>query len=322
MHLRQGPSPTRSESPQEAEPTPRSRHVELAQQVLEVALESGWLSGGRMSEQWLASRCNVSRTPIRKSLQLLAQRGIVVADPSGGYRLACDPSDALRQSAALPHSEEKHLVQAIVRDLAAGRIATSQTVIGLQRRYQASRVSVQGALQRLMENQVVERAAGQQWLFKPVLVGEEDQVHSDEFRLLVAPAALLAPGFRPDPVALSALRQGLEQLLHQDDGHFDAALFEHLDTEFDRLLARGCANPFLADALLVHLGRRAFMFAPPGSLFRMRQSVNEKLQILAQIEREQLELAADLLRVHIRLSSGPRAQLLGRGVPAPLRTGH
>ncbi|MEI8323986.1 MAG: GntR family transcriptional regulator, partial [Betaproteobacteria bacterium] len=130
---------------------PPQRHVDLAQRILEVARQSAWTTGSRMSEQQLASQCNVSRTPIRKALQLLALQGAVAAGPDGGYRLAVDPIESQHHVPPLPSSEEEELFRAIVRDLAARRIPVSQTVIGLQRRYGASRLTVQNALQKLME---------------------------------------------------------------------------------------------------------------------------------------------------------------------------
>jgi DNA-binding GntR family transcriptional regulator len=45
------------------------------------------------------------------------------------------------------------------------------------------------------------------------------------------------------------------------------------------------------------------------------QSNLEHIQILEQIERGQMELAADLMRVHIQLSQSQRPRLAGRGVP-------
>ena len=45
------------------------------------------------------------------------------------------------------------------------------------------------------------------------------------------------------------------------------------------------------------------------------QSNMEHLQMLEHIERGQMNLAADLMRVHIQLSQSQRPRLAGRGVP-------
>ena len=71
---------------------PNFRHVELAQKILDVAGERGMAPGERLAEQALASLCKVSRTPIRKALQILAGRDMVTSDSEGGYLLAVDPA--------------------------------------------------------------------------------------------------------------------------------------------------------------------------------------------------------------------------------------
>ncbi|MEI8327052.1 MAG: FCD domain-containing protein, partial [Betaproteobacteria bacterium] len=174
--------------------------------------------------------------------------------------------------------------------------------------------------QKLMEERVVERAAGQQWLLKPLIVGVEALGYSDEFRLLMEPAALLAPGFKVDSAALAALRQGLELLGRMEERDFDPPLFERTSVEFHRLIARSCANPFIEDALLNHQLRRSHVTPPVSSVFRMREAASEQLHILKQIELDQMALAADLLRAHLRLSGTQRTRMLGRGVPQMLRS--
>ncbi|SHO64430.1 DNA-binding transcriptional regulator, GntR family [Pseudoxanthobacter soli DSM 19599] len=298
----------------------RQRHLDLAHRVIEVARESGMQAGEHLPEQLIASRCNVSRTPIRKAFQILAEQGLVAASEEGGYRLAVDPAQFAGMEPPLPESDEDALYEAILRDLAARRIAEGQTVAALQRRYGVSRVTVQNTLQRLIEEQLVERAAGQQWIFKPVGTTGEAMAHSFEFRLLMEPAAILCPSFRADPTVIAGLRQTMEALIAGGERAFDRRLFERSDDEFHGMVARSCGNPFIEEALLNHHRRRR-TGQPHASVnvFRLMQSTREHLQILEQIEREQMELAADLMRVHLRLSRTLRPRILGRGVPPPLR---
>ncbi|URK86906.1 GntR family transcriptional regulator [Rhizobium sp. RCAM05350] len=89
--------------------------------------------GERLPEQALASRCNVSRTPIRKALQFLAEKSIVTAEVEGGYLLAIDPASFPGLEDTTQPAEETELYNAILRDVSAGRISDSQTVAGLQR---------------------------------------------------------------------------------------------------------------------------------------------------------------------------------------------
>jgi DNA-binding GntR family transcriptional regulator len=298
----------------------RHRHVELAQKILDYAIERGVPMGGRLSEQVLASHCNVSRTPVRKALQLLAERGIVRPEPEGGYQLAIDPTSfSGLEDETLP-AEETELYSAILRDISAGRIGDSQTVAGLQRRYSASRTAVQNALMKLTEENLAERAPGQQWLIKQFAISGDAVAKSYDFRLACEPLALTMPGYRRDAAAIMSLRQSMEVLRGMHEGNFDQKLFERTDHDFHMLVAKGSGNPFISEALVTHhRRRRSSQPALHVNAFRLMQSNGEHIQILEQVERGQFELAADLLRVHIQLSHVERPRLAGRGVPIAFR---
>ncbi|MDB5524449.1 MAG: hypothetical protein JWM58_2212 [Rhizobium sp.] len=296
------------------------RHVELAQKILDYATERGVPMGGRLTEQALASHCNVSRTPIRKALQLLAERDIVKPEPEGGYQLAIDPSSFSGLEEEAQPTEETELYNAILRDISAGRIGDSQTIASLQRRYSASRTAVQNALVKLSEENLAERAPGQQWLIKQFAVSGDAVAKSYEFRLACEPLALTMPGFRRDTAAIMSLRQSMEILRGMHEGSFDQRLFERTDHDFHMLIAKGSGNPFMSEGLITHHRRRRSSQPPMHvNAYRLMQSNGEHIQILEQIEREQFELAADLLRVHIQLSHVERPRLAGRGVPIAFR---
>lgn len=295
---------------------PNHRHVELAQKILEIASERGFLPGERLAEQTLASSCNVSRTPIRKALQILAARGLVTTEAEGGYVLAADPVMITRLDDTSGHGGESEVHAAILRDLAAGRIVETQTVAALQRRYAVSRQAVQNALMKLAEESLAERGAGQQWLLKQFAVGADAAARSYEFRLATEPLALTLPDFRRDLAALTSLRQSMLALKAMSETSFDRKLFERTDFDLHTLIAKGCGNPFMAEALVNHHRRqRAIPAVGHVAIFRLMQSNLEHLQILEQIERGQMELAADLMRVHLQLSRQQRPRLAGRGVP-------
>ena len=90
--------------------------------------------------------------------------------------------------------------------------------------------------------------------------------------------------------------------------------------DFHILVAKSCGNPFLAETLISHHTRRFALptQSHPGT-FRLIQSNAEHMQILEQIERGQMMLAADLMRVHIQQSQAVRPRLAGRGVPPSLK---
>lgn len=296
---------------------PRTNHLDIAQRILDAARARGFESGTRLPEQQIASLCNVSRTPVRAALRLLAERGIVRADAEGGYRLVADLSTPADTLSSLPVSEEDGLADAILRDRAARRLDQTVTASALSRRYQVDRKTVLKALARLSDEGFVERAPGQSWLFRPAPDGPDALSESYEFRLTLEPAAILTPGFRLDGAKAAALRSGMEALLAFPDTAFDVRECQRLDREFHTMIAAGAANRFIADALAAHHRLRRRPGAMPGvNVFRLRQSTREHLAILDQLESRQHEIAADLLRVHLRLSHSQRPHAANRGAPA------
>lgn len=296
------------------------RHVELAQKILEVANERGMMEGERLAEQAIATICNVSRTPVRKAFQVLAERGMLVRDVEGSYRFAIDPVSAVRLEDPVEPGAEEDVRASILRDLAAARIGEAQTVASLQRRYGVTRLAVQNSLMKLSEENLAERGAGQQWLLKQFTVNADSGTKSFEFRLALEPLAMTMPDFRRDPTAILSLRQSMMALAGMDEKSFDRRLFQRTDMDFHILIAKSCGNPFLAETLISHHTRRFALptQSHPGT-FRLMQSNAEHMQIVEQIERGQMTLAADLMRVHIQQSQAVRPRLAGRGVPPSLK---
>ncbi len=308
--------PGRSPTADPATPGParaNSRHIVLAQQILEIARQRGLRPGARLPEQQFASLCNVSRTPVRAALRLLEEQGLAARDGQQGFRLATETA----APKALPMAVEAGLASAIMRDRQARRLGETVTAAELAKRYRETRPAVLNALRVLCETGALSRAPGQSFVFQTLPDGPEARAESYEFRLLVEPAAILTPGFRLDIAAATALRRGHEELLAAPDASFSSAAFQRLDLAFHRLIAVGAANRFIAESLAAHQRLRALQPGQVGAtVHRLRQSLREHLAILDQLESRQYEAAADLMRVHLRLSGGQRPQAAGRGVPA------
>lgn len=295
---------------------PRASHLDLAQRILELVREKGMQAGAHLPEQVLASACKVSRTPVRAALDLLVEQGLAVHEASSGYRLAPGFAPGSVLTGPLPDAAEAELARRILRDRAARRLDETVTVAELIRRYGAPRSVVGKAVSRLAEDGLLTRAPGQSWVFAPLPDAPESQADSFEFRLLLEPEALGAPGFRLDPDRAAALRRAMVAFLAEPDDRLDPRGFQALDTEFHGLIARGAANRFVADSLGQHLRLRELPGATArANVVRLRQAMQEHLGILDQMEAGRLDVAADLLRVHLRLSRSQRPQAANRGAP-------
>lgn len=297
------------------EKKPRTNHLELARRILEHAQETGMATGDALSEQLLARTFQVSRTLIRAGLSVLLEQQLASHEAGKGYRLTAG-SASPSLSPALPQGEEEELAACVLRDRMAGRLGASIGAAELMRRYQIGRPAAQKVLAQLTEDQVLERGAGQSWLFRPLLNNLAALEDSLRFRLILEPEALLSPGFSADLQRLALLRSGMERLLASPVERFDIAQFRELDIGFHELIAQSCGNRFIGDALLQHQKlRRLPNLLPMVSLHRLQEALREHLRIIEQIERGQLEVAADLMRLHLRLSVAQRPQTANRGIP-------
>ncbi|WP_223541797.1 GntR family transcriptional regulator [Pseudomonas sp. BF-RE-26] len=298
-----------------AEKKPRTNHLELARRILDHTQESGLVAGDPVAEQALARTFQVSRTLIRGALKVLLEENLLSHEAGKGYTLLAPPAGQTF-NAALPQAEEEELAASVLRDRMAGRLGDSISISELMRRYDIGRPAAQKALQQLSENQAIERGPGQSWLFRPSLNSLAALEESLKYRLILEPEALLSPSFNADPQRLALLRSATQSLLARPVEDFDIQQFRELDISFHELLAQSCGNRFISDALLQHQGlRRLPNLLPSVSVHRLQEALREHLQIIAQIERGQMEIAADLLRLHLRLSAAQRPQTANRGIP-------
>ncbi|WP_095147687.1 GntR family transcriptional regulator [Pseudomonas sp. Irchel s3a18] len=297
------------------EKKPRTNHLELARRILEHTQETGVVPGDPVSEQALARTFQVSRTLVRGALKVLHEENLLSHEAGKGYRLVAPPAGQPFNS-ALPQAAEEELATSVLRDRMAGRLGDSISISELMRRYGIGRPAAQKALAQLSESQAIERGPGQSWLFRPSLNSLAALDESLKFRLILEPEALLSPHFNADPQRLTLLRAGMETLLATPVEDFDLQQFRELDISFHELIGQSCGNRFVSDALLQHQSlRRLPNLLPSVSVHRLHEALREHLHIIAQIERGQMEIAADLMRLHLRLSAAQRPQTANRGIP-------
>ncbi|MES3708689.1 GntR family transcriptional regulator [Pseudomonas putida] len=293
----------------------RTNHLELARGIIELIQENGMSTGDTLSEQQLARTFQVSRTLIRAGLSVLMDQGLVEHQSGRGYLLLAGPTPQAF-APALPQAEEEQLAASVLRDRMAGRLGSSISIGEIMRRYDISRPAAQKTLSQLSEDQVLERGAGQSWLFRPLLDNLAALEESLHFRMTLEPEALLADGFNIDRQRLALLRDSTEALLARPIEGFDIAQFREVDIGFHEMIATCCGNRFIGDTLHQHQRlRRLPNLLPTVSVHRLQEALREHLKIIDHIERGQFQIAADLLRLHLRLSVATRPQTANRGIP-------
>ncbi|MDE5441650.1 GntR family transcriptional regulator [Bradyrhizobium sp. CSA207] len=287
------------------EKTPPSRlQRELSAGIIDLIRSEGLAPGTRLAEVALAERLQVSRTPVRAALKLLARRKLVHAGASRGY-FVTDIAPALHKAPSKPSPDDTdRLFLAIARDRRAGRLPDEVSERDLMQRYDATRPIVQRVLTKLAEVAAVQRKPGHGWRFQPTLADTQARDESYRYRLLIEPAGLLEPGFQLDPAWAAEMRRRHQEMLAMPWSDTASIALYEMNAAFHEGLAAASGNRYLLVAVqqqnrLRRFGNYDWTFGHERVIVNCR----EHLAILDQLEAGQNEAAAALLRRHLEGAS-------------------
>lgn len=296
---------------------PSNSHADLARAVVNRVRGGGFGKGDRLGETAFAETLGVSRTPVRAAFALLFDAGVLAHEPGRGYFLALPPEAIPDDLGDTLSSAEGRLAERILADRASRRLDADFTVAALARRYGLPRNTVLNTLKVLQEDGLVTPTKGRSWAFRPLLDTQNALVESVDYRLLIEPAAITAPGFRMDVSDARQVRSALTAVLESPAPR----RFMASDVAFHDLVARASGNRFLRDTLLAHNRLRTVGDgAPPVTAFRMEQATGEHLAILDSLENGQFDLAATQMALHLRRARIQRPQTANRGSPPLVRS--
>lgn len=273
---------------------------EAAGRIRELLLQRESPAGTHLPEVELSRELGISRTPVRAALALLADERLLEFHPGRGFFLRRPLRESDRDPRAGADEDAEQLAVAVARDRLRGSLADEMSEADLMRRYGVTRAVLIRVLRQLSEAGMVERRRGHGWSFLPALSDDRGLRDSYRFRMVIEPAALLEPAFRPDPAWLRSIRARHERLLAPGKDRFSAVQFFEMNAEFHEGLARASGNAFLHKAVVQQNKIRRFVnydwtYGPD----RVEVSVREHLAILDAIEAGSFEWAAALLRRHI-----------------------
>jgi DNA-binding GntR family transcriptional regulator len=278
----------------------RHRHAGLAQQVVAAAIAAGWRAGRHVTEEGTAQLLDVSRTPARSALAVLAERGVLTRMPHRGYRLVHD-AVALRSLAiASEEPPDELLRRLIIGDRLALRLDHEVSQASLARRYGVGMPTLQRVFRRMEQEGLVDRV-GWRWRFVPTLETGQSRRASYELRLMVEPAALLLAGFAADPAPLQRLIDEHATLLSAPETprHDPLWIFE-LDCRFHETLAAFSGNPFVLATVRQHNAlRRLLELASYVDEVRISAWCAEHLAILRCLHAGNPGQASHLLHTHL-----------------------
>jgi DNA-binding GntR family transcriptional regulator len=282
------------------------RRVQLAQQIIQLALQEDWDVGHHVKEQHLVDRLNVSRSPIRSALKLLEEQGAVTAKPHHGFFLAEQGPRLSGMDLEVPLTKEEQLYLELIDARTSNKILSSFTQADIMRRYDVNRNILMRTLNRMADEGLVIRNPGQGWTFVPTLDSVQSRKASYEFRKAVEPATLLSDTLDIDPQVLTKMRLNHVDLMEKvGDGVASLSWIYETDANFHETLASFSGNQFFLNAVIQQNRLRQLLeFRDAKRIGRVTEWCAEHLAIIDALERGNPKKAATRLFDHLE-----RAQL-------------
>jgi DNA-binding GntR family transcriptional regulator len=297
------------------------RDAELTERIAGLILDevkaAGLAAGTRLTERQLAERFEVSRSPVRSALGLLATMGVVEAEPQRGYRLRKDAA-LLAARRRVETSTGERVYHAIAEDRLAGRLPERISESRLMARYGVTRGALLKHLGRMTQEGWAERLPGGGWRFLATMTSADSFGHAYDFRAVIEPAALLSPGFRVDAEAFRRERDRQKALLDGDLARLARGPLFDINAGFHEMLAACSGNPFFLDALCrINRLRRLIEYRTFVDKERLAAQCREHLALLDMVEAGSRDEAAGYLLRHLQ---GAAARKQAAGLVRSART--
>ena len=281
----------------------------LATRIVEHVRRENFSVGQRMTEMALAQALGVSRSPVRKALQFLADNQIVTTSASRGFELTKPVLELVDLALGADRTPDEEAYLRLANDRIHGQLPDELVETDVMLRYGLSRVQVQRILNRMAREGMVERKPGRGWLFRPLLTGALQHRQSYRFRMILEPGAILEPGYRVDPLELEKCRREQEELLDGGIERCTPAELFRAGVHFHETVVAGAGNPFLLDAVQgINRMRRVVEYGTRLDRSRLYQQCTEHLTLIRLLTAGERMEAAHFLREHL---NGARITKLG-----------
>jgi DNA-binding GntR family transcriptional regulator len=255
--------------------------------------------GATLRTETLARTLGVSRTPVRQSLRVLANEGVLAPQPSGAFRVAGPPPPEERPTGS--SGPEAPLYDRILNDMVVKLLDGVVTEDSLVRRYGGSRGQIAAMLSRLAGEGLAEPVTGSRWRFAQF--DREKMRQSYQLRLFLEPAILAELTAVSDEAQLRGLRNEHEQAIRALSEHSSFDAIFNLDARFHEHIVGFAGNALIMDIMRRQTKlRRLSEYLGRLRLDRVRASFSEHMQILDALLERDFAWAAATMRRHLEIS--------------------
>jgi DNA-binding GntR family transcriptional regulator len=275
--------------------------ADLAARILRMLKERGAGPGYHLVELDLCRMFDVSRTPVRGALRLLAEQGAVEARANRGYVLR-EPVISAPDSEPVSLEEEadRRLFVEIAKARNAGRLPDQCSQQEIVRILGVKLATVVRVMRQLQELGLVERKPGNGWSFAlPINSGRARQ-ESYAFRALIEPAGLVESTFELDRDWMERSRARHLAFRKRKWRDTLAVEFFEINSDFHEQLARCSGNRYILDSVQRQNRLRSFLNIQwVNGVERVVDSIDEHLEILDILDAGDNARACQLLKEHL-----------------------
>ena len=299
MAIQGTPSSPSADSTVTTARTPSEVQLKMARTIVDYLCRNRMNVGNHVTEQELVEEFHISRSPVRAAMAYLAERGVFEQRPNRGFFVKLDGPSLRKLSLEMPTTDEENLLGAIARDWFAGRVPQSFSEAEFCRRYGLGRSVATRVLFKLSEDGIISRNRGHGWRFESSLHTKATRDESYAFRIVIEPAAILSPSFELDRGMADLCRRHHELVLDPAPEDTSLATLSDIDVEFHRMIGVSSRNRFFLAAIERQNSLRRITAYANWSKAQLIGSCVGHMEILAALERDQREEAAELMRHHL-----------------------
>lgn len=253
-----------------------------------------------LSTQKLADDFDVSRSPVREALHILAERGVLEQRPNRGYFVK-DGIRAPTDAADLAlHSDAPEIYYRFAEDWLEAQLPQEISEQFLRDRYGLTRAQGTEFLARAANEGWVERKEGYGWRLVEIAAVPDVLAQIYRFRSVIEPAALLEPGFVLNRQAVELHRRVMQGLMAGAIERWPAARLLDSGVDFHEDLAKMSGNPFFFQSVVrVNRIRRLIDHRMVIDRERFYIQARDHLDMLALLERGENRECSYLMQKHL-----------------------
>ncbi len=289
-----------------------SRLVKRIADQLKQKIHTGELpKGSHLGVQKIADQYEVSRSPSREALVLLASEGYLTQERNRGFFVNEPPQTDDARSDEILSLEEPEEYYRLSEDWLNGEIPSEVTEQFLQKRYDLTKFQVIDILNIAARVGWAEPKPGYGWRLLEVAKTRETLEQIYKVRALIEPAALLEPSFHHDFDVLNALTYEQHALLGGDIERLPADVLIKMGVKFHEDLTALSGNALYSMILVkVNKMRRLVEYRAMIDRTRFYNQAKEHLQILDLVKEGNNLEAAHLIKKHLSGSFAMKSPIL------------